>query len=159
VLIVLLPPIVTLLAWLIPRLGLGAVEITALVSLPALLPGAALWVWASAVAGTTLRFRAALAARPGGSGGAPLCRTCGAPLAADPQALAATCGYCGSDSLLEQIPVSELAASLGEALTTLEQAARRLRTRRAMLGLGAAGLTLLVGGASVLLWIALLHAV
>jgi LSD1 subclass zinc finger protein len=154
-LIVVLPPVATLVAWLIPRLELGAVAVTAAVSLPALLPGAALWVWASAVAGTTLRFKAALAAR--GDGSTPACRTCGAPLAPEPGALAATCGYCGSDSLLEKIPVSELARSLGEAVTTLEDAARKLRTRRATIGLGAFGLALLVGGSSILLWIALRH--
>ncbi len=152
-LIVLLPPLATLVAWLIPRLELGAVAITALVSLPSLLPGAALWIWASAVAGTTLRFRAALTARS--EGNATCCRGCGAPLATEPGALAATCGYCGTDSLLEKIPVGELARSLGEAMTTLEEGARKLRARRATLGLGTFGLALVVGGSSFLLWLAL----
>jgi len=155
-LVVLLPPLATLVGVLLAQLGTA--EVVAVISLPALLPGSGLWVWAGAVSATTLRFQASLAAHPSAEAeGAPLCRNCGAPLQPEPDALAATCGYCGADSLLQQIPVKSISRALGEALTTLEQATRRLRGRRAMLGLGAAGVALLIAGSSVLLCLAMLH--
>jgi len=159
-LVVFLPPLATLAGLLLPGLELGVAEVTALFTLPALLPGAGLWIWSSAVSGTTMRFRAALAARaPERDGGAPGCRNCGAPLESGADALTATCGYCGVDSLLEQIPVGELARGLGRTLTSLGQAVTALRRRRAILGLGTGGAALLVAGSSVLLWITLLYVV
>lgn len=159
-LLVLLPPLATLCGLLLPGLDLGVAEVTALFTLPALLPGAGLWIWSSAVSATTLRFRAALAASaPAREGGAPGCRNCGAPLEAAAGDLTATCGYCGADSLLEQIPVNDIARGLGQTLTSLGQATTALRRRRAILGLGTAGVALLVAGSSVLLWVTLLYVV
>lgn len=157
VLLVALPPVLSLVAWLIPPLRLGVAHITALVGLPAILPGAGVWLWALAVSATTARFTSALAAARSEEGNRPLCRSCGAPLEVEEGALCATCGYCGTDSLLEEIPVNALARQLGEAMSSLGEAAHRLRARRAILGLGTAAAVLLVAAASVLLWVALLH--
>lgn len=159
-LVVFLPPLATLVGLLLPGLELGVAEATALFTLPALLPGAGLWIWSGAISATTMRFRAALAARaPEHEKRAPGCRTCGAPLGVRPGALTATCGYCGTDSLLERVPVGELARALGRTLTSLGDAVTALRRRRAILGLGTAGAALLVAGSSVLLWITLLYVV
>ncbi|MEB2312362.1 MAG: hypothetical protein OZ921_00580 [Sorangiineae bacterium] len=149
----LLPPAATLVAWLMPALELGEVEVTAFVSLPALLPGAAFALWSFSVSSTTMRFTEALTARRRQD--VVTCRQCDAPLAPEPGALAATCGYCGADSLLEDLPAHALTASLAVAMSTLDEAVRKLRARRTMLALGAFGLALVIGGSIALLAIVL----
>jgi len=156
-LVILLPPLATLVGSLVLAGPLGQAAVVALFSFPALLPGAGLWVWAAAVGGTVMRFTAALAARPPkGKDSPPRCRDCGAPLALEQGALSATCGYCGADSLIEKIETTAVAAELKEALRTLAQANGKLRLRRAILGLGTSGVVVLLGGASALLWWAMM---
>ncbi len=127
-------------------------DVMAFVALPLLLPGAAIFLWASAVNETTLGFKAALGAQPGKGEGKPLgCRSCGAPLDVEPDALFATCLYCETDSLLEVMPLGRLAERLRTTLTTLRDATRALRRRRRLLAFGVSGFTLFVGVVSALL--------
>lgn len=158
VLLAALPPVVTVAANLALPLEPQA-ALFGLLTLPALLPGAGLWLWASAAAATALPFREALAAAaPERLEGPPGCRSCGAPLTVEPGALAATCLYCGTDSLLEVLPLSDLSRALRASLTSLRDGARALRRRRVLLGLGVTGLLLLVGALSSALIVALLAA-
>jgi len=155
-LVVLLPVASTIAASLIPYPPWGQVAIYARVTLPALFPGAALYLWSAAVAATVLRFRDAISARPPARSGAPPgCRHCGAPLTVEPEALAATCAYCGTDSLLAEVPVRSLQRKLAETVRTLDEAVRKLRARKVILGLGAAALAVTIGGAAFLLFAAL----
>lgn len=131
-----------------------------LLTVPALLPGAATCVWARVAAATARPFREALAAtRPAGGQGPPGCRSCGAPLEAAPDALAATCLYCGTDSLLEALPLGELGAALRGSLTRLRDATGALRRRRAGLALGLAGATVVAAAVSAALVLAVLATV
>jgi hypothetical protein len=124
----------------------------AFVCLPLLLPGAAVFVWASAVNETTLEVRSALGAKaPEREGTPPGCRSCGAPLDAAPEALAATCLYCGTDSLLEVMPLGALAGRLRRTLDTLRDASLALRRRRRLLGFGTLACTLGIAAVSALL--------
>lgn len=126
-------------------------EVMAYVALPLLLPSAALFFWASAVNETTLGVRSALCARAPEEEGKPSgCRSCGAPLQAEPEALFATCLYCEVDSLLEVMPLRPLGESLRASLRTLIDATAALRRRRRLMGFGVVGFTLLVGALSAL---------
>lgn len=155
--VALLPPVATLVAVLAPAIPPGRVTVLAQVAIPALLPGAVLWLRRGAVAATLLRFRAALAAVPAPRAGeAPGCRSCGGALAVPAGALAATCGYCGTDSLVGELPPrGESARRLGGALRTLAEATAALRTRRRLLALGLVALALAAGALSVALSLAL----
>lgn len=152
-LLALLPPLVTLLANLSWPYAAQA-QLFGLLTLPALLPGSGIWIWAAVVNATTLPYREALSAKPPAKGEGPVsCRSCGAPLAVEPEALSATCLYCGADSLLEVLPVSELGARLRDSLRTLEEAARTLRKRRVLLALSVTAVLLMVAAVSwVLVW-------
>ncbi len=154
-LIVVLPPIATVVAMLIPAPPLGRVQVYALATVPAILPGAILTAWGAAVDATIVRVRDALCAQPPATKGAPpRCRQCAAPLALHPGELAATCAYCGSDNLIDEVPVRALQRRMREALRTLGDATRKLRSRRILLALGTIAVAIAVVGGAVLLWLA-----
>lgn len=125
----LLPPVLTGIgAQLDPPLGTAS--LFALCTLPGLAPGAAIFVWGASADVTRRAACAALYASPPPSPGAPPgCRHCGAPLAVEPGALACTCLYCGTDSLVKEIPVGALAAARETAVASLREAATKLRLR------------------------------
>jgi predicted RNA-binding Zn-ribbon protein involved in translation (DUF1610 family) len=145
-----LPPVAT---WLVvSRMWPPPTPITTmgLVAVPSLLPGALAWLWAATMGATVLRLQRALRAR-GVAGGELSCRNCGAPLAVAEGALASTCLYCGTDSLVRDLP--PVAASVAErdaALSTLASATLALRRRRVNLTLGIAALGLGVAAISTL---------
>lgn len=118
------------------------------VAFPALLPGALLWLWATTVNAAVLRIRRVMRARRDSAAGELGCRNCGAPLAPESDALTATCLYCGTDSLVRDLPpAAESVAARDQALRTLDQAVRVLRRRRVNLALGVAALGLGVAAA------------
>ncbi len=147
----LLPPIGTA----VGELGLGwnASATYALIVLPAILPGLSLWVWAATARRLHDEFRGGVAARPASSGAPPGCRECGAPLALGepgaPQGLSATCGYCGTESLLVDLPMERLRSQRRGAARSLAEATTSLARRRRSVALA------LVGGASALLLVSL----
>lgn len=109
--------------------------------IPAMLPGAAIWIWSASVHATLVRFRYALAALPPESDGGPLhCRLCGAPLELAANAISARCAYCGTDSLIEHVTeaVRAFTTVLCDELRTLDQAIVALRIRKRVLVAGAA---------------------
>jgi hypothetical protein len=126
-------------------------------ALPGLLPGALLWLWTAAVTGTLVELQRSLAAAPPARAGEPpCCRECGAPLALEPGALAATCVYCGTDSLTADLPTQAASRERRKtAQRTLAQAADALARRRRLLVLGMLGLLAGVGGLSLALGVAL----
>ena len=127
-------------------------EVMAYVALPLLLPSAALFFWSSAVNETTLGVRSALSARaPQKEGKPPGCRSCGALLEVEAEALFATCLYCETDSLLEVMPLQPLGESLRATLRTLADATAALRRRRRLMGFGVLGFTLVVAALSALI--------
>ena len=153
-LVVLLPPLASVLVALLVKPALGAAEICAVATLPAVVPGAALWLWAAAVGASVEGVRAALAAAPPARAGGPAtCRHCGAPLQLPAGALSATCSYCQADNLAvsaARAEASEASQRLRAAVHSLADGSARLRTRRAMFALGALALCGLFGGAAVL---------
>lgn len=154
-LVVVLPIAASLVALFLPNPPLGRAQIYALATLPALVPGAMLHLWAEAVNATALRFREAMSAEPPKRGGAsPSCRNCDAPLELSSEAFSVTCPYCQTDNVVTEIPSRVLKTRLREAVRTLEDATRMLRSRRLALGLGAVAIAGLVIGASSLLWLA-----
>jgi len=155
-LLALAPPAATLAAnLLLPDRAPAA--LFGVATLPALLPGAALWTWSAAAGATARPYREALAAAPPPRGSsAPGCRSCGAPLDAAPGALSATCLYCGTDSLLERLPLGELGAALRGTLTDLRSAVGALRRRRLALALGLGAAALLVAALSAAVVLAVL---
>lgn len=154
--VLVLPVVATLVASLVPHPPLARIEIYAAVTLPALAPGLALAAWFGLVAATAMRYRDAMRPRPArGEGGAPRCRTCSAELAIDPGAVAVTCAYCGTDNLADPGHRYAMQASLRSSVRTLADATRRLRTRRIGFGLALVSLVVAIGGASSLLWLAL----
>ncbi|MCY0991778.1 hypothetical protein OV203_31860 [Nannocystis sp. ILAH1] len=133
-LLLVLPPLAT---WLVQSRMVPPptpVENFGYVAFPALLPGALLWLWATTVNAAVLRVRRDVSAHE--AAGALACRSCGAPLAPEPEALATTCLYCGTDSLVRDLPASTRARD--HAVRTLAEAAGVLRRRRINLGLGVA---------------------
>ena len=155
-LVLLLPPLASVLAAALSPSPLGPDEVVLLVGIPALLPGGAIWVWAIASRATVLRLGQALAASPPKkAGAAPGCRSCGAPLAVEPGALGATCGYCGTDSMVVGVALTAARSRLRDKLRTFDDALRTLRARRILMGLGAVTLVLLMMGASGLIWLAM----
>ncbi len=165
--VIFLPPLLTFIGTLLGRSTFDVATLTALFTVPAIVPGTGLWLWAAAVRATTSGLRAQLAAIPigkkeGGSdeGGQEKetlgCRSCGAALHVDEGALSATCGYCGTDSLLQAIPQKRVKEKMRRALRGLDEAVTLLRRRRVMLGLGAVGLSVVISGASGLLWYAVI---
>jgi uncharacterized Zn finger protein (UPF0148 family) len=127
------------------------------VALPAVLPGALLWLWLAALRATLLGFRLELAARPPATAGGPVaCRGCGAPLSVEGDALAATCAYCGADSLVVDLPPSAASEERARsALHTLAEAVSALGRRRALLVVGLGAILLVVGGLAALAGLAL----
>ncbi|MCC6997974.1 MAG: hypothetical protein IT370_25395 [Deltaproteobacteria bacterium] len=153
-LVVLLPPLASVLVALLVTPALGAAEICAVATLPAVVPGAALWLWAASVGASVEGVRAALAAAPPARAGGPAtCRHCGAPLQLSAGALSVTCSYCQADNLAikaARAEATQASSRLGAALHSLADGSARLRMRRVMLGLGALALCGLFGGAAVL---------
>jgi predicted RNA-binding Zn-ribbon protein involved in translation (DUF1610 family) len=145
VLLVLLPVAATCAGSLVPFPPLARAEVLAVFTLPALLPGAVLALWAEAAAATAVQVRAAMSATPGDHGAPPACRNGSAPLTVEADALAVSCPYCGADNLVVAIRATadRLHARRRHALRTLADALHALRRRRAMIALGmiaAAGL-------------------
>lgn len=115
--------------------------------LPATLPGAAGWLWAAAIELTVRGARRGVAARrirddrPG-------CRGCGAPLELEPGALAASCGYCGTDSVVLDLAEGEAAVSSAAAELRSVTAALRRRRSLVVVGLASVALLILMGSAA-----------
>jgi predicted RNA-binding Zn-ribbon protein involved in translation (DUF1610 family) len=121
-----------------------------LVAVPALLPGALAWLWAATMGATVLRLQRVLRARVA-RGGELSCRSCGAPLTVTADALASTCLYCGTDSLVRDLPPTADSRTVRDvALATLASAIAALRRRRVNLTLGIAALGLGVSAISIL---------
>ena len=155
-LILFLPPCVSLFAALVVWFPLAMVDGLVFVSIPALLPGAVLWVWAIGSRATVQRIDRELGAGPPArAGGDPTCRACGAPLVVEADALAATCLYCGTDSLLGAGARERVTSRLGSKVRTLEDALRMWRIRVLLLGAGLVVVALPMAGLAALLWIAL----
>ena len=129
--------------------------------LPSLLPGVTLWAWTVTARELGAEFTAALAAAPPPTPGKPPgCRSCGAPLAVESRAgglpaLSASCGYCGTDSLVTTIPLRAVRSERYAASARLAEAIRALRQRRAMLVLGILGGGAVVGLVSLALLVGL----
>lgn len=120
-----------------------------LVAVPALLPGALAWLWVATMAATVARLRSALRAT-GTVGGELGCRSCGAPLAPKDGEIAATCLYCGADSLVRDLPPTrQSVAERDAAVLTLASAATTLRRRRSNVALGIVVLGLGVSAVSI----------
>ena len=154
--VVFLPPALTLLAHLLTFPPWSTLEILAKVAIPGLVPGATLWLWAAAAGATTLAFQQGMAAAPAKAGkGPPCCRQCGAPLCVEADALSASCAYCGTDSVVQSLPVKTMQTRWKKALRTLEQATVALKRRRVLLALGILGGALFIGSSTALLWLGL----
>lgn len=135
-LVLLLPPVLGVAEVLLAGAAADTVLVFATAVVPALLPGTCLWVWSASVHATIVRFQLALAGSPPErEGGPPRCRSCGAPLDVEPDAFAARCAYCGTDSLLSNLEgaARRLHDRLRGELHTLGEAAAALRTRRRLL--------------------------
>lgn len=151
-LVVVLPVIATVIATVLPSPPWARLEVLALAAVPAIGPGAALYLWVHAVNATVVRVADALVAAPPAAGtSAPSCRRCGAPLTLAPDAIAATCAYCGTDSLVDRPPLATLRSRLHDTLATLDQAVAALRGRRRALAAGGAAVVLALGAAAWLL--------
>jgi predicted RNA-binding Zn-ribbon protein involved in translation (DUF1610 family) len=159
--IVALPPAVTVAAQVaafeLHRSPPSSLSTFVLLTLPALLPGGIGWIRVWALRQTVLELKLEVAALPPGrSGDPPSCRQCAAPLDAAPDAISATCRYCGADSVVADLPpAAELKRRRRSSLKTLAEASGALRRRRRLLTLGLAGLSLVVLGTCLLLEIAL----
>ncbi|MCA9534349.1 MAG: hypothetical protein KC593_11740 [Myxococcales bacterium] len=140
--LVLFPPCATALG----RWGLrwDSTRTQALLTLPALFVAFGIWT----VASTARRMRAAarseLAARPPSrQGGEPGCRACGAPLPEAPAAqgvqLSAVCGYCGTESLLIEVPTEHLRAERRDAQRSLAEVSDALGRRLRWMTVGLLG--------------------
>lgn len=146
-----LPPIATVLGHSMPRVPLASAQIIAMFSLPALLPGALVFTLAGALQVVGRTFQTALAARPPTNDGQPPgCRTCGAGLNVEHDALSASCGYCDTDSIVTGISARRERAELGLSLRSLADAVRALKRRWAWITGGLLGAFSLIGGLSAL---------
>jgi len=153
--VVVLPIVASVVALWLPDPPLGRAQIYALATLPALVPGAMLYLWAEAVDATGLRFRDAMSATPPKRGATvPSCRNCDAPLEVGGETISVTCPYCQTDNVVVDVPSKQLKSRLRDALRTLEEATRMLKTRRLALGLGAIAIAGAVIGAASLVWLA-----
>jgi hypothetical protein len=154
--VVFLPPALTLLAHLLTFPPWSTLEILAKVAIPALVPGATMWLWAAATGATTIAFQQTMAAAPAKDGRGPLCcRLCGAPLSIESEALSASCAYCGTDSVVQGLPVVRMQIKWKKAMRTLKEATEALKRRRVLLALGIFGGALFIGSSTALLWIGL----
>jgi len=152
----LLPPSISAVAAFATASPLPTVDGLVFVAVPALAPGGVLWVWAIASRATAQRLHGALgAAPPKRAGGNPTCRSCGAPLPLEPGAVAATCAYCGVDSIVDAAARRPARAALGAEVRTLRDALRTYRMRVTLLGFGLAALAVPMAALAALIWIAL----
>lgn len=159
-LILCLPPMLSLAAVFLLWFPMPMVDGLVFVAIPALVPGGVLWVWAIASRATAQRLdRGLWAGPPERAGGNPTCRCCGAPLTVEAGALAATCTYCGADSVLGGEASAGVARSLGSKILTLQDALRTWRMRVVLVGIGAISLALPMAGLATLVWIALRSAI
>ncbi|MCO4748149.1 MAG: hypothetical protein KC912_25370 [Proteobacteria bacterium] len=133
--------------------SLDAGLVAATVTFPSVLPGAVIWLGAAAMRTTTLQMQLDMAAVPTDTGHA--CRSCGAPLALDTDAISASCGYCGADSVVSALPAASISRAQARALIqTVEEAMVVLRRRRALIFVGLAALTLPIGATSMAIGVA-----
>jgi len=152
----LLPPLASVVAGFAWPRPLAPDEMILRVALPALMPGGMMWVWSIACKATVLRVGQALAATPPAkAGGAPGCRNCGAPLTVEPNALGASCAFCGADSIIQGVALTAAKTKLRSKLLTLDDALRLLRTRRLLLGFGAVAVMVPTMGIGMLVWAAM----
>lgn len=134
---------------------LGTASVFAICALPALVPGAALFVWGASSDVTRRDAQAGLFAKPPTKPGTPPgCRTCGAPLAVEHGALACTCLYCGTDSLVKGIPMQAIASERETAVASLREAAGKLRLRLWLVRLALTGIAVFVVVLSLALYAA-----
>lgn len=139
--VVVLPVVVAVVWMALARHAVDTVTLFSYGVVPAMLPGAGLWLWSAAVHATIVRFNQALAMGPPEREGGPgVCRECGAPLAVTPDAISVHCLYCDTDNLVVDVSAAKkrLDSKLGRELRTLDQAAKALRLRRRLLVAGAA---------------------
>ena len=135
--ILVLPSVAVFLASRSAELGLSQLELLAYAGLPAVFPGAGLYLWAIVASGTSRRFCVALGAAPrAGENGPQRCRSCAAPLSEPEVGHLVRCAYCLCDNLLREFDLDGLQQHLRSSLQTLEQAIRLMRVRRALWGLG-----------------------
>ena len=152
-LILFFPPFASLLAVFVLWFPLSMVDGLVFFAIPSLLPGGALWVWAIASRATAQRLdRGMWAGPPQRAGGSPTCRGCGAPLTVEPEALAATCVYCGTDSVLGSQASGEVSQAAGAKVRTLKDALRTWRMRVVLLGFGVIALAVPIVGLAILVW-------
>jgi uncharacterized Zn finger protein (UPF0148 family) len=138
--LVVLPPLATAIGRF--GLGLGPVEAQALLMLPSIFVAVSLWTGATTARRLTSSFQSEMAARPPASPDQESgCRACGAPLPRETGGaqLSATCGYCGTESLLIELPSARLRADQRHARRSLAQASEALRRRMRWLALGVVG--------------------
>lgn len=140
--LVVLPPLATAIGRF--GLGLSPVEAQALLMLPSIFVAVSLWTGATTARRLTGAFQSEMAARPPTSPDQDSgCRACGAPLERDTSGrdaqLSATCGYCGTESLLIELPTARLRADQRHARRSLAQASEALRQRMRWLALGVVG--------------------
>ncbi len=132
--------------------------IFALMTLPSLFPGSLVFVWGATSDLTRDGVRAMVAARPSDKEGAPPeCRVCGAPLEVSNAELSCTCLYCGTDSLVTDIPVTAISAERRQAFGSLERATRVLRLRLWVVHLALVLFAVFLGGLAVALYAAHRH--
>ena len=148
-----LPPAASLAAALFAPGAWSMADNTLLVALPTLVPGGSLLIWAIAAKGTTVRYQAALAAGPPErTGGSPTCRNCGAPLGIESGAVSATCGYCGTDSVVRCVLLAQARTRLRGRLQTLKETVEALRACRILLGIGAIVIGVPIVMMALLIW-------
>jgi hypothetical protein len=152
-LILFLPPFVSVVAVFALWFPLSMVDGIMFFAIPSLLPGGALWVWSIASRATAQRLdRGMWAGPPKQAGGSPTCRGCGAPLTVEPEALAATCVYCGTDSVLGSQASGDVSQAAGAKVRTLKDALRTWRMRVVLLGFGVIALAVPMVGLAILVW-------
>jgi hypothetical protein len=149
-LLLLLPGAAALVAILVPTTPWPRLDVYSLAALPALVPGALLQLWFAAARTTVAAASAAaVAIRLDGARATAGCRQCGAPLAVDAGALAATCGYCGTDSVLTGAPLARRAGALARGRASLAELVAALRRRRRWLAAGTLATAIVLGGLAV----------
>ena len=146
---VVVPPMLTAFAHGI-RPALASAAVLSLFTLPAIIPGAVVFLWGVTANATRERYRTLLAAQPPPKEGQlPGCRQCGAPLDLSEGALSSTCLYCGTDSLVDSIPTEAMQADKDMALRSLADATHALLRRLWQVGLSLVGTGVLLAGLSI----------
>lgn len=146
------PPVMT-------AIGLGAepahatASVFALFTLPAMFPGGVVFVWGATSDISHRGIRSQLAARPPREPGSlPSCRECGAPVAIAPGEISCTCLYCGTDSIVTDVPLGAIVGERQEALETLADATRAVRVRAWLVRLAVLGTAAFLTGVAFALY-------